>query len=251
MGHGLMRKTEHNHISSDMATYQCVVADPHSRCPTSVPQQLAELAGSELRWWCRCPSCCASTTVDRDLRRHYRERHPAVQDEPYDVSTYANSRHVLGTAYTPGILGTTASTLDEARARITAAAAVMIQPQPRPQVQPVFPPAQAPVPVSLFTNAAPPTHTLVPVVGAFIALPNALPLLSTTAQANAPPVGRATAQETIDLTSKHASGVKSTSLPALRSQEIDVATAREQATKTEQVQQYDALDEEREEYEVE
>ena len=53
-----------------------------------------------------------------ELRTHYIEWHPGVSHEPLDVSTYANSRHVLGSAYVPGIdMNLRQRLKDEARER--------------------------------------------------------------------------------------------------------------------------------------
>ena len=86
-----------------MATYQCAVSNPHSRCPTRVPGPYDNHYSTQIRWWCRCENCCHSTPQQHALYKHYQEWHPGVNHEPFDASTYANSRHVLGSAYVPGI----------------------------------------------------------------------------------------------------------------------------------------------------
>ena len=85
-----------------MATYQCTVSNPRSRWVTEVREEHADLDSNKIRWWCRCENCCASLSAENNLMRHYKEWHPGVSHKPLDASTYANSRHVLGSAYVPG-----------------------------------------------------------------------------------------------------------------------------------------------------
>jgi hypothetical protein len=85
-----------------MATYQCTVSNPRSRWVTEVREEHADLESNKIRWWCRCKNCCASLSAENSLTRHYQEWHPGVNHKPLDASTYANSRHILGSAYVPG-----------------------------------------------------------------------------------------------------------------------------------------------------
>jgi hypothetical protein len=104
-----------------MATYKSTVENPRTRWVTEVRKEHANPDSNKLWWWCRCVNCCTSTSSMTELRTHYKEWHPGVNHEPLDVSTYANSRHVLGSAYVPGIdMNLRQRLKDEARERYLA-----------------------------------------------------------------------------------------------------------------------------------
>jgi hypothetical protein len=183
--------------------FTCQVADPTTRCPTFVNPAFASLTSLRRRWWCRLPSCCYATTQEQDLRRHYREWHPnqLSTHEPFDASTYANSRHILGAAYVRGILGTAArkwtdytnnyrglaSTTATATAGMVAAAAAtatMFPPLPPPPQQSAAPfaiaaPASTANAFITLPIALPPPAA--PSIGAFTTLPIAHPTITPSA----------------------------------------------------------------------